>query len=440
MQLARLAFLTAALSLVLAPSALASHSFTDVPDGAPFHDEIGIFKATNITTGCTATMFCPQEFVRRQAMAAFIDRALGLLVRPGETTQKGIPGSRVQFLDDDVSFVGTNGSLGLDLRNGGFRVLRLVGGDLPNVIGGAAVNTVTGAVGATVAGGGGGAEPNRVTGDFGTVGGGIDNLAGGLYATVAGGVNNDATDSAASIGGGQNNTAAGVRASIGGGYQNTAAGNYASVVGGGRNTASGDYSFVAGGYNNTASGAYSFAAGRRAQADHDGSFVWADSQDFDFSTIAANTFRVRATGGVRFISGINGTTGQSTAGVILDPGGGSWSSVSDRRLKRDFARVDGERLLRRLAGVPVTTWGYKAQPRSVRHIGPMARDFARAFGVGTDRTHIATVDADGVALAGIQALYKRVQALERENTVLRRQNTRLARVERTVAKLSRTSK
>lgn len=34
----------------------------------------------------------------------------------------------------------------------------------------------------------------------------------------------------------------------------------------------------------------------------------------------------------------------------------------------------------------------------------MAQDFASAFGVGEDNTHIATVDADGVALAAIQGL------------------------------------
>jgi hypothetical protein len=35
----------------------------------------------------------------------------------------------------------------------------------------------------------------------------------------------------------------------------------------------------------------------------------------------------------------------------------------------------------------------------------MAQDFHAAFGVGTDDKHIATVDADGVALAAIQGLH-----------------------------------
>lgn len=46
------------------------------------------------------------------------------------------------------------------------------------------------------------------------------------------------------------------------------------------------------------------------------------------------------------------------------------------------------------------------------HIRPVAQDFYAAFGVGEDPRRISTVDADGVALAAIQALYRMSQALE----------------------------
>ena len=49
-------------------------------------------------------------------------------------------------------------------------------------------------------------------------------------------------------------------------------------------------------------------------------------------------------------------------------------------------------------------WNDKSQDESVRHIGPTARDFAAALGVGENDTTISTVDADGVALAAIQGL------------------------------------
>ena len=42
-------------------------------------------------------------------------------------------------------------------------------------------------------------------------------------------------------------------------------------------------------------------------------------------------------------------------------------------------------------------------------MGPMAQDFRAAFGLGEDDKHISTVDAVGVALAGVQALYRMVR-------------------------------
>jgi hypothetical protein len=66
----------------------------------------------------------------------------------------------------------------------------------------------------------------------------------------------------------------------------------------------------------------------------------------------------------------------------------------------------------------------------------MAQDFYAAFGLGESETYISTVDADGVALAAIQALYQRSQALEAENVALRQQisdlEARVAGLEGTV--------
>jgi len=39
----------------------------------------------------------------------------------------------------------------------------------------------------------------------------------------------------------------------------------------------------------------------------------------------------------------------------------------------------------------------------------MAQDFAQAFRVGDDDRHITTVDADGVALAAIQGLNRKLE-------------------------------
>ena len=115
--------------------------------------------------------------------------------------------------------------------------------------------------------------------------------------------------------------------------------------------------------------------------------------------------------------------------------GGTWTNSSDRNRKHGFADVSGDDVLARLRTLPITTWTYNSDPDAVRHLGPMAQDFHAAFGLGgTDDTHIATVDADGVALAAVKALDARAQAqqtridaLERENAELR---ARLDRIER----------
>jgi hypothetical protein len=83
--------------------------------------------------------------------------------------------------------------------------------------------------------------------------------------------------------------------------------------------------------------------------------------------------------------------------------------VSDRNVKENVAAVDGRDLLDKLDAIPLATWNYKTQDESIRHIGPMAQDFHAAFGLGEDDRHITTIDADGVALAGVQALYRMVQ-------------------------------
>jgi hypothetical protein len=275
----------------------------------------------------------------------------------------------------------------------------------PNVIGGMADNAVTpGVYAATIAGGGPSSSPgfitapNRVTDIYGTVGGGTGNRAGNASGTVS-------DRRVATVGGGADNTASGDSATVAGGFANVASGNFATVPGGAANTAQGNYSF---------------AAGSGAQATLDGTFVWADSNGPTFSSETYNQFSVRATGGARFVSAINPTTGDPTAGVWLSSGGGSWSSLSDRASKRALEPASGRKVLRKLSSVPISTWSYRAQDVSIRHIGPMAQDFYRAFGVGEDNKHIASVDADGVALAAIKGLNRKVERLQRTVASLRK--------------------
>ncbi len=434
-------------------------------------------------------------------------------------------------------FLGTTDSQPLEFKVNGQRALRLEpNATSPNVIGGYSGNVLSnGFFGAFIGGGGDALFPNRV---------------GGSYASVIGG---------------RGNTASAVGA--------TAAGN--------GNTASGVGS-TAMGSGNTASGSISAAMGFRAQANHEGSFVWSDYMFGDFSSTAANQFLIRAGGGVGINTNnpsgaalrVNGFTAldgnlrvqspgdvnnpqlflsQTAAGdwsrlrlqsggpawdIALGPGAnpvmsfyngsapvllleqdgdawlnqnlvfqpgtlrqmvdlwngehaigvqswttyfrtiggptpgafawyrggahadgqydsgggeelmrlnasgltvrGTFVSSSDRNLKENFKSVDAQAVLEKVATLPLSEWNYK-QDTDTRHLGPMAQDFHAAFGVGPDDQHIATVDADGVALAAIQGLNEkvevrgqksegRIQKLEAENLELKQRLERLERI------------
>jgi hypothetical protein len=86
----------------------------------------------------------------------------------------------------------------------------------------------------------------------------------------------------------------------------------------------------------------------------------------------------------------------------------------------DAVPVNGYEILEKLAGLPISSWNYVFDEATVRHLGPMAQDFAAAFGLGNDDKVINMVDANGVVMVAIQALYRRVQALEAEVEALRR--------------------
>ena len=136
-------------------------------------------------------------------------------------------------------------------------------------------------------------------GDTGAVvAGGGYNKATGIWASVGGGVGNVASGNCATVGGGANGTA-GDHATVGGGWGNTASGQCAAVGGGFNNSASGQFAVIPGGDGCQATGRYSLAAGCFAQANHTGSFVWADSGS-SFASGARNQFLVRAKGGSEF--------------------------------------------------------------------------------------------------------------------------------------------
>jgi hypothetical protein len=216
-----------------------------------------------------------------------------------------------------------------------------------------------------------------------------------------------------------------------------------------------------------------------------GAFVFADSQNASFASAGENTFNIRAEGGVHLstdtsqffgsatrqmlnlwgtaygigvqssthyartdaagsFSWFRGGTHSSSANtpgaggvemMRLTSGGlrvnGTFVSASDRNLKENFQPVRPRDVLEKVAALPLSQWNYKDDP-GARHVGPMAQDFHAAFGVGPDDRHIATVDADGVALAAIQGLNEKV---EEQTAALHERDARIARLEADLAEL-----
>jgi hypothetical protein len=229
-----------------------------------------------------------------------------------------------------VNYLGTSDNAALVLKVNNAHALRIEpSSEAPNLIGGWWENYVTAGVrGATVGGGGGGEfGENRVTDDFGTVGGGVFNQAGDgagatndrFNATVSGGYQNSARGADSTVGGGGINQADGDGATIGGGMYNSASGFLATVggggsavsntgnratdswatVSGGMNNQAGDganngddrqYATVGGGADNLASGATSTVAGGLNNiASGQSSFIgggWSSLADGDYATVA----------------------------------------------------------------------------------------------------------------------------------------------------------
>jgi hypothetical protein len=362
----------------------------------------------------------------------------------------------------------------------------VVSGGFQNRAGNAQGTTLDAAY-ATVSGG----RANSAGSAGATVGGGNQNTVFGDEGTIAGGLANTAT-TRATVAGGEFNRASGIRSAIGGGSGNDSNGDDSVIPGGSDNCAGGDYSFAAGRRAKVRSATDRFFGGCTGLPSYpggtgdQGTFAWADSQAADFVSTGPDQFLVRAGGGLFFntnqivfapddvvlkarpvggdadmdlrlvtrsnrsanlyVGDASGTlslavpdlaAGANRLTVIGGSGGnaflsngGTWTNASSRSFKEGIAAVDPLDVLDRLVALPISTWRYIGSAEGV-HLGPMAEDFKAAFGLAGDGQSIATVDADGVALAAIQGLNRKLEAqrdaLAAENADLKE---RLARIER----------
>jgi hypothetical protein len=80
--------------------------------------------------------------------------------------------------------------------------------------------------------------------------------------------------------------------------------------------------------------------------------------------------------------------------------------TSDINKKENFQSINGSEILSAISKLAISKWNYKSQNASEQHIGPMAQDFYKLFGLGgDDDKHISAIDSAGISLAAIQALY-----------------------------------
>lgn len=179
---------------------------------------------------------------------------------------------------------------------------------------------------------------------------------------------------------------------------------------------------VAIGNNLTADGDYSMALGSYVSTSgYEGALTIGDrSTTTVMNTFVANGMRCRFANGYRFF-----TNSAANIGAFLNANANSWAALSDVRLKENFLPVNGEDILKKIGGMPQYTWNYKGQDvKTLRHYGPMAQDFYKAFGkdglgeIGCD-TLINQQDFLGVSFIAIQALEKRTADLLKENEALK---------------------
>ncbi len=144
------------------------------------------------------------------------------------------------------------------------------------------------------------------------------------------------------------------------------------------------------------------------------------------NTANSNEWTIRA--GARLIMQNNNAGG--TFLFDLDNAGnleiaGTLTQNSDRNSKKDIVAVRQDEVLDRLEQLPISLWTRKDDTGG-QHMGPMAQDFYRLFGLGLTDTRIATLDMAGVALASIQALNRRLAEKDVQLEALRISNDHLS--------------
>ena len=336
-----------------------------------------------------------------------------------------------------------------------------------------------------------GSHFNKATGGASAVVGGYGNVASGIDSSIGGGFGNTSANIYTAVAGGGINTASGYAAVVGGGYQNKAQGSYSTVPGGNYSLANGYGSFAAGCY------AYSQNDGSFVWSDSTGSIIngFGSVKANQFLIRATGGVGIGTAntppGGLNVASGGLAVTGSSSpnypgaTGVFVEsagtlgavyaydyvnghtlplclnspggyvgintlspdaaltvngyadkPGGGSWSTYSDARLKDVGGNFTPS--LAALAKIQPVHYHYKSDnalklPSQPAYIGVVAQQLQQAVpdAVQTNSSGYLTVNNDPVLWATVNAVKELNQKLETENAELK---ARLEKLEQLVLK------
>jgi hypothetical protein len=331
----------------------------------------------------------------------------------------------------------------------------------------------------------GGGDTNVIDTRNSSIAGGLRNKISltGDYSAIAGGRDNRIEKVYSFIGGGDNNWSRGQYSSVLGGNSNESGGDYSTVLNGSGNVAGGLYSLSAGKncenqhnyvamftdgqserFNSRVSSQFMirmtnglFVTQEDTSSINEG-FVQIRSRAalpnllIDQVNASANYARIRlrtiqnktnywdiaaqsvsgefniyrnGTGNVMSLTPTDATNLLMMSNNARLTIGGTWTNASDRNVKDRITIVDEDKILTKLVNMPVTMWHYKTEQANVMHIGPMAQDFKAAFNLGDSDKSIATVDADGVNMLAIKALYKQLQKANEEIDKLKKEVKKL---------------
>jgi len=281
-----------------------------------------------------------------------------------------------------------------------------------------------------------GGYPDSAFGEYSTIGGGTKNRAFGISTTIAGGNENTACNENVTVGGGSLNHSCDTGSTISGGYHNYNDALYGVIGGGYENGMVGEYCVIPGGRGNS--------VGRLAPPYPAFSMAFGDGvcvQD-SFRVVffdGANSGRLGLNrddcddGGVLYPIHV-GTDATNGNGAHLTEGG-TWVNSSSREFKEKFQPLDARVLLKKISDLDIQSWYYKNTEE--RHIGPVAEDFVEAFNVGDmraedgqrDNHYISSADVAGVALVGVQELYRMVNELQEKTEKIEKLEQQMAQLE-----------